>query len=171
MNTTGTHILSEHGILAAFSIAKKISHSEITKLSKELKLSEDSKEFQEHLKKQILRDTQLALYNNKVPGIISNEKVKKTVSRPPVKPEPSKVQKSSQMDEKKKAKFALFATLIVQKILEQRSTTEEKCFLLLQIVNGLGLKQSDFKKFQNQNPPDEDDIDDIDDDDYDEGEG
>jgi hypothetical protein len=164
MNPSSTHILSEHGIMSSFSIAKKISQDQVKKLAQQLNVSEDSKEFQEHLKKQILRDTQIALHNNKIPGIIYNQTVKNTESKQPVSSQQNGSVKKVSLDEKKKAKLALFATLIVQKILEQKSTTEEKCFLIVQIVNGLGLKDSDFKKYHMRHE-DVDDTDDEDDED------
>lgn len=167
MNPSSTHILSEHGIMSSFSIAKKISQDQIKKLAQQLKMSEDSKEFHEHLKKQILRDTQLALHNNKIPGIISNQKVKNPEVKKTAAPQQDEPVKKFSLDEKKKAKLALFATLIVQKILEQKSTTEEKCFLIVQIVNGLGLKDSDFKKYhtRHEDMDDETDTDSEDDED------
>jgi hypothetical protein len=165
--STGTHLLSKHGIMSSFSIAKKLSDAKIKKIAEQSKLDEGSKEFHDHLKKQILRDTQLALYNNKIPGLISNEKVKKPTVVKKSENTNATAKKQSSLDEKKKARLALFATLIVQKILEQKSTTEEKCFLIVQIVNGLGLKDSDFKNFHTKSDPDDDDMDDEDDDDDD----
>lgn len=160
MNTSNTHILSEHGIMSGFSIAKKISNEQIKKLAQQLKMSENSKEFRDHLKRQILRDTQLALHNNKIPGIISNQNDKKSEVKQPNSQKNQSVKKFS-LDEKKKAKLALFASLIVQKILEQKSTVEEKCFLIVQIANGLGLEDSDFKNYHARN----EDVDDTDEDD------
>jgi len=167
------HLLAKHGIMASFTIAKRITQSQLKKMVKQLNIDENSQEFKTHLNNQIIRDTQLAVYNNKIPGWITNEKLpRKVIPKDPTPNKPANKstrnsKKKSALSEDKKTKLTLFATIIVRKILEQKSTTEEKCFLIHRIVSGLGLRDSDFKKFQNDNLMDDDDFDDEDDHDHD----
>ena len=157
--------------MASFTIAKRITQTQLKKMVKQLNIDENSQEFKTHLNNQIIRDTQLAVYNNKIPGWITNEKLpRKVIPKDPTPNKPAnKSKKKSALSEDKKAKLTLFATIIVRKILEQKSTTEEKCFLIHRIVSGLGLRDSDFKQFQNNNlmDGDDDDDDDFDEDDHD----
>jgi len=180
MHPSQNHLLAKHGIMSSFTIAKRITQTQLKKMVKQLNIDENSQEFKTHLNNQIIRDTQLAVYNNKIPGWITNEKLPRKVipknptPNKPVSKSSSKSGKKSALSEDKKAKLTLFATIIVRKILEQKSTTEEKCFLIHRIVSGLGLRDSDFKQFQNNNLMDEDDDDDDfddEDDDTDYGEG
>lgn len=174
MHPSQNHLLAKHGIMASFTIAKRITQGQLKKMVKQLNIDENSQEFKTHLNNQIIRDTQLAVYNNKIPGWITNEKLpRKVIPKDPTPNKPaskssSKSGKKSALSEDKKEKLTLFATIIVRKILEQKSTTEEKCFLIHRIVSGLGLRDSDFKQFQNNNLMDGGDDDgDFDEDDHD----
>ena len=165
------HLLAKHGIMCSFTIAKRITQTKLKKMVKQLNIDENSQEFKTQLNNQIIRDTQLAVYNNKIPGWITNEKLpRKVIPKDPTPNKPASKstrnsKKKNSLSEDKKAKLTLFATIIVRKILEQKSTTEEKCFLIHRIVSGLGLRDSDFKQFQNNNLMDDDDVDDDEDED------
>ena len=147
MNPVNTHPLTTHGILASFSIGKSIKTSELKKIEKAMNISRDSPEFQELLRKQIVKETQLAIYNNKIPGLVTNQKTKVVSDTKKAGTKKSSKNKSDVDEAKKKMKLALFATLIIQKVIENDLTTNEQCFLVNRLVGGLGLNSDDFKKF------------------------
>ena len=146
MNPANEHPLAKYGIMSSFSIGKSISNAKLKRMAKKMNISEDSDEFQESLKNHIIKETQLAIYNNKIPGVITNKKehVQKLSSSSPV---------LSKEDFKKRARVALLATLVIQKTLEQKLTTEEQCFLIVKLVAGLGLTEEDFQNFHRKNGP------------------
>ena len=155
---TCDHLLAKYGVMSNFSIAKKVTSARIKKLSQRLDtVDEHSEKFQEELKKEILKETQLAMFNNTIPGLITNSK----------KPLNSKTS-SILLTEKEKRKITLMTTVLLQAILEKDLNKDETCLLIIQLVNGLGLKDTDFQKFnKTYNPTDVDDLDDEDDEDFD----
>jgi hypothetical protein len=150
--------------MANFCIAKRVTPKTLKDLSKKLNKPEDSLELLEVLKQQILKDTQSAMFNNKIPGLITNVKKKSNNS-----PKIGAVVGEREMDVKTKARILLFVSAVIQKILEQKMTINDQCFLVTKLVSGLGLKEADFRMF-NGVPDDIDDECDDDDDDagYDE---
>jgi hypothetical protein len=97
------------------------------------------------------------MFNNTIPGLITNSK----------KPLNSKTS-SILLTEKEKRKITLMTTVLLQAILEKDLSKDETCLLIIQLVNGLGLKDTDFQKFnKTYNPTDVDDLDDEDDEDFD----
>jgi len=150
------HLLSKHGIMCNFSIAKKVTQQRLNQLIKELNVENmESEVFQERLKKDMIKETQIAYYNNSIPGVITNLKEKT----------PNQRSKSMSADSKKKV--AMLTTLFLSKMVEKKLSKDELCLMLIQIINGLGLQDTDFKMFHDKYP---DDIDDDDDDYYDEEE-
>ena len=68
---TANHILAKEGILTTFSIAKKITATDVNKLRKKLKSAKvDSDELHELLKSTIIKETQKAIETKKIPGLI-----------------------------------------------------------------------------------------------------
>lgn len=155
---TCDHILAKYGVMANFSIAKKVTKERIQKMSEKLNTTDESSvEFQDALKQEILKETQLAIFNNTIPGLITNSKKK-------VSPNHKKLL----ITEKEKRQVTLLAAIVVKTILEKDLSKDETCLLLIQLVNALGLKDIDFKKFSEMyNPPPDDDSDDYDEDEED----
>lgn len=156
---TCDHILAKHGVMSNFSIAKKVTKERIQKMSERLNTTDEtSSEFQDALKQEILKETQLAIFNNTIPGLITNSKKKITHQH-----------KQLLITEKEKRKVTLLAAIVIKSILEKDLSKDETCLLILQMVTALGLKDVDFKKFTdtyNQNPDDYDDYDEDDDEEY-----
>lgn len=154
MNTCD-HILSRHGIMANFSIAKKVTKQRLNKLIKELnETNVESKIFQDRLKDDILKETQIAYYNNSIPGLITN-KTQKVAAK----------NNSSIISVQTQKKIAMLTTVILATIAEKNLSKEELCLFMIQLINGLGLKDIDFKRFhQNYTDEDDEDFDDEDDD-------
>lgn len=154
MNTCD-HILARYGVMANFSIAKKVTKERIKRMSERLNTEDEtSAEFQESLKQEILKETQVAIFNNTIPGLITNAKVKAPV-------------KQKIINDKDKRKVTILSAIIIQSILEKKLTKDETCLLIIQMVNALGLKDEDFKDFTKRyyiQSDDEDDDDYYDDD-------
>jgi hypothetical protein len=155
---TCDHILAKYGVMANFSIAKKVTKERIQKMSERLNTSdESSSEFQDALKQEILKETQLAIFNNTIPGLITNSKKK-------INPHHKKLL----LTDKEKRQVTLLTAIVVKTILEKDLSKDETCLLIIQLVNALGLRDVDFKKFTetyNPNQDDSDDFEDIDGDD------
>lgn len=149
------HLLSKHGIMCNFSIAKRVTKQRVNKLIKELNEKNiDSKVFRDRLKKDMLKETQIAYYNNSIPGVITNNKKI-----------PSKTSKLMSSNSKKKV--AILTTLFLSKMIEKDLSKDELCLMLIQIINGLGLQDKDFKNFHDKYTNEIDDEDDEDEDDID----
>jgi len=158
MNTCD-HILARYGVMANFSIAKKVTKERIKRMSERLNTEDEtSLEFQESLKQEILKETQVAIFNNTIPGLITNAKVKSPI-------------KKKLINDKDKRKVTLLSAIIFQTILKKNLTKDETCLLIIQLVRAFGLKDSDFKDFtnkyyiQNDNDDEDDHYDDDDDED------
>lgn len=157
---TCDHILAKYGVMANFSIAKKVTKERIQKMSERLNtVDETSIEFQDALKQEILKETQLAIFNNTIPGLITNSKKKASPKH-----------KKLLVTDTEKRKITLLTAIVVKAILEKDLSKDEMCLLIIQLVNALGLKDVDFKKFTDmytQDPEDSnEDDEDEDGDDY-----
>lgn len=153
---TCDHILAKYGVMANFSIAKKVTKERIKRMSDRLNTEDEmSAEFQEALKQEILKETQVAIFNNTIPGLITNAKVNKSSIKPKI------------INDKDKRKVTLLSAIIIQTILEKKLTKDETCLLIIQMVNALGLKDSDFKDFTQRYYIQTDDEDEDEDDYYD----
>lgn len=76
MNDFG-HILSKHGVLVAFNIAKKIKQSEINLIKNKLKETfKNDEELNDQLKKIIVLHVENALNNQEIPGLITKNVLK-----------------------------------------------------------------------------------------------
>jgi hypothetical protein len=75
MNDFG-HILSKHGVLVAFNIAKKVKQTEINKIRNKLKETCDTEEeINEQLEKLIVLQIKNTLNNQEIPGIIKKNQI------------------------------------------------------------------------------------------------
>lgn len=158
MNTCD-HILARYGVMANFSIAKKVTKQRIKRMSQRLKTDDESSlEFQEALKQEILKETQVAIFNNTIPGLITNSKKKATPSNKKV------------LSPERKRQVTILSAIIIQTILEKKLSKDETCLLIIQLVNALGLKDIDFKDFSQTYYGQESYPDDDEDDYYDEDE-
>jgi len=70
MNNIYQHLLSKHGILVSFNIAKRVNKSQVDAIKRSLKkkyLSDN--EFEEQLKEKIVEKTKYYLNENDIPGL------------------------------------------------------------------------------------------------------
>lgn len=130
MIETTNHILSKEGILTTFSIAKRISKKDITKLRQKIKNNKlDALKFQDVLKKSVMEDTKKAILSKKIPGLIIPDKY------------------ISNEEKKLMMELTYFASIISKKINEKKIDKYHSCYIINAIVNMLGLTESDFDEF------------------------
>lgn len=164
---TFNHLIARHGVLISFSIAKKLSQDHIKSITDEInKLGGDKKTRKQLLEEEIKRNAMESMKLTDVPGLIltHNEVLRE-----------KNLDNSFMKDEKKVINLIILANATSKKILEKKLPKEQMCFVLISLINSLGLNDSDFKNFHQKHNPnyeDEDeeefdeDIDDDDDDEY-----
>jgi len=166
MNDNLEHLLSKHGILTSFSIAKKINENNIKELSDKIKNNCKSKsDFNQKLKNEITKQSSEDIIKGKVPGLIKTEQ-----NSPDTNPEKSNSKKLQYNPGK--IKLALLYTIISKintEILNNKLTKNDVCFMIYAILNFLEITEEDFKKFhisagddsdsQNDDLDDDDDVD------------
>ena len=74
MNTGYQHLLSKHGVLVSFNIAKRVKKSQVDAIKRSLKKKNLSdKEFEEQLKEKVVEKTKYYLNENDIPGLEYND--------------------------------------------------------------------------------------------------
>ena len=106
------------------------------------------------LKDKIISDIQEAIDNNEIPGLISSQELAESMGIDKIT--------ISKMPEINK-----LVVIISQKISEKNYNKMSMCYFINSLVNVLGLTETDFNKFHQQNKTD-DENDDTDEDDNDE---
>ncbi len=139
------------GVLASFSVAKKVTEDDIHKyFSKYKRTGKDENQIGKMLQDKILSEIHDALENNRIPGLISPQELAKElgISNKVVEriPELNRLLMilSHKMSEKKYDKMSL-------------------CYFINSLVNMLGLTEQDFTKFHRQNHTEDDDDEDDED--------
>jgi len=134
MTSSSKHILAQEGILTSFSIAKRITERDFSKLKKKLNSKTiNDKEFQVLLKKSVKEETKKAIEENSIPGFICNGSDLRT-------------------DEERKRimEFTYFATIIAKKINDKNISKYHSCYIINALVNLLRLNENDFDEFHNR---------------------
>lgn len=151
------HILNQLGVLASFSVAKKVTEGDINSFfSKQKKTGKNEKQIGKLLQEKILKEIQEAVLNQNIPGIIT----------------PEEMAKEAGVDQKiidRMPELNRLIMVIVHKMSEKKYDKMSLCYFINSMVNLLGLTERDFEKFHRQNTKNEDD--DNDDDDGDDEEG
>jgi hypothetical protein len=161
---TFNHLIAQHGVLISFSIAKKLNPESVKAIAKEInKLGGDKKTRTELLEEEIKRNTMESMKLSDVPGLIMS---KSEIVREKF------MDKSFMKDEKKVISLIILANSLSKKILDKKVPKEQMCFILISLINSLGLSDSDFKNFHQKHNPnfmhDDDDLDEYDEEDFDE---
>ncbi len=156
---TFNHLIAKHGVLVSFSIAKKLNSENIRAISDEInKLGGDKKTRNQLLQEEIKRNMMESMKLTDVPGLImsKSEIIKEKC-----------MDKSFMKDEKIVISLMILANLLSKKILDKKVPKEQMCFVLISLINSLGLSDTDFKNFHQQHNPnfmaDDDEDEDFDD--------
>lgn len=149
------HILTQMGILSAFSVAKKITEEDVSKFFKKYKKTgKTEEEIGVILRDKIYEEIHDALLNQKIPGLISAGNLVV----------PSKDGK----DDGLLVDLNKFIVVIAHKLAERNYNKMSLCYFINSLVNLLGLTEKDFEQFHrkmSEENKDENDDDDNDDDD------
>lgn len=151
MNPQPIHILNQMGVIASFSVAKKVSEEDIQKFFvKGKKSGKTEAEIEKMIKNKILGEIQDAIMKQQIPGLLSPQDLaremgmsKKIVDNMP--------------------ELNRLIMVIAHKLSEKKYDKMSLCYLINSLVNLLGLQESDFEKFHRQNSKDNDDGDNDDD--------
>jgi predicted nucleic acid-binding protein len=125
------HILAQEGILASFSIAKKVTIKDIKQLRTRLNKNSISQlELNNLVKQTVINETQVAIEKQTVPGLIAAETM------------------VSNFEEKKRLmELTYFASIVAKKLTEKKSNKYHLCFVVNALVNMLSLREEDFDEF------------------------
>jgi hypothetical protein len=128
MQTTN-HILAKEGILTTFSIAKKVTASDIKTLRDKMKTAKmDADALHELLKMSIIENTKKDIETQKIPGLI--------------------IDGVEDGEEKKRImELTYFASMIAKKLSEKKIDKYHSCYIINAIVNMLGLTEENFDEF------------------------
>ena len=127
MQTTN-HILAKEGILTSFSIAKRVTSLDMKKL-RDKGIDSKSSKFRELLTKKIVKETQEAIENQSIPGLMVKQ-----------------IQDENQ-EKKKIMELTYFASIIAKKLTDNKVSKYHSCYIINAVVNMLGLTEEDFDEF------------------------
>ncbi len=144
------HLLTKHGILTSFNIAKRIKKSQINNIRKRLeKKGLDSEKIEKEIDKQLINNTKKFLEEHEIPGLESDNSE--------IKIDPKK--------QKKLVKLSNDVTLYCE---DNHFTKEDVIILVQAIFHILKITNTDVQKFKEKYNLDSDDDDDyLDEDDED----
>lgn len=151
------HLLSKHGILVTFNIAKKIKPSEIKSIRKKLESKfPESNNLEKEINKEIKAKTKTFLQENDIPGLI--QKGGETFDK-------------IYINKKIQTKILNLANKVVDYCKQYNFTKEHVIFFIQAVLHLLKISNEDMQKFKekyniNQDPDDY--LDEEDDDDEDE---
>jgi hypothetical protein len=128
-----THLLSSLGVLASFSIAKRVSKEEILRTTKKIK--KIYKEADPEKLKQLLTD-----------ALISSTKKYVTNEIPPGLVFPEKNPIKEKLD-KYYTELSVVSQVLSNKFIEQKLTKRQVCFIVNAVINILGINENDFADF------------------------
>lgn len=137
------HLLSKHGILNAFNIAKKIKTSQINAIRKRLEKSNvDPDKMEKEIDKEIRKNTQKILDTTEIPGLISNHK---------------HISSDIKIDAKIQKKILSLANKISEYCTTHKFNKEHVIFLIQAVFHLLKITNDDVQRFKekyniNQDP-------------------
>jgi hypothetical protein len=132
------HLLSKHGVLIEFNIAREMKKTDIDKLRSELKKKcKDDADLNEQLEKLIILNTKKALLEKTIPGLI-------------VSPKKKKATQSLRIPKATLKKISTISTHL-GKILEKHDFTSKEVLMLVQFIfNSMGIKNQDVLNFNKE---------------------
>lgn len=143
--TKPIHILNQLGVLASFSVAKRITEEEIKVFfSKQKKKGKSDHEISEMMHTKIINDIQEAILKNEIPGLLSSQEVAKDLGM-----DQSVIDKMPELNR--------LVMILSNKLSEKKYDKMALCYFINSLVNVLGLTEKDFERFHQNNREDEDD--------------
>ena len=150
---THHHLLSKHGVLVSFNIARKIKPSQIKSIRKKLESKfTDPKIIEKEISKEIKRKTKKFLGDNEIPGLVHDEYPQKEIY----------------INKKIQVKILNLSNKVASYCNSHKFTKEHVIFFVQALLHLLKISNDDMQQFKqkyniNQEPPDdyldEDDID------------
>ena len=140
------HLLSKHGILVTFNIAKKIKPSEIKSIRKKLESKfPESDKLEKEINKEIKAKTHKFLQENDIPGLI--QKGEETFDK-------------IYINKKIQTKILKLANKVVDYCKQYNFTKEHVIFFIQAVLHLLKISNEDMQKFKekyniNQDPSDD----------------
>jgi len=158
MSTGFNHLIAKHGILTSFSIARKVSKKDIKRISDKIKKQcKNKNDFNELLQKEVLKTTKYSMNQDLIPGLILSENEKRN-------------DKKELADEKKLMQLNYVSDTIARKIMDNKMSKDEVCYIILNLLSALGLNDQDFKNFNKKYGNSDENMEDEDEDDEDDDE-
>jgi len=155
------HILTQEGILASFSVSRKLTETEVKKMMDTLEKEHGREKAAEVLKEKIVGEMKEAMVKNKIPGLIipkgedeeAEEQIRKNLP-------PGMYEKLVLLNK--------MVMVVAVKMMEKKLDKFSMCYFINTLVNALSLSEKDFDAFHSQfsqyrNPDGEDDDDEEDD--------
>lgn len=140
------HLLSKHGILNSFNIAKKVKQSQINAIRKRLeKKNIDPNRLEKEIDKEIKKNTQKILDKTEIPGLITGYKG---------------VIDDIKIDGKVQRKILSLANKVAEYCTIHKFTKEHVIFFIQAVFHLLKITNDDMRKFKekyniNQEPSDD----------------
>lgn len=145
------HILSQMGVMASFSIAKKVTEEDIRKyFSKQKKGGKSETEIQNLLREKIVAEIATAIQTNSVPGLISPQEMAEDIGL-----DKNVIKNIPELNR--------LVVVIAAKLTEKNYDRMSLCYFINSLVNLLGLTEKDFERFHRSGNTDDDDDNDGDD--------
>jgi len=145
MNNKPIHILNTTGVLASFSIAKKLTEEYVRNyFIRHKKIGKSETEINKLFIKKIENDITNAMRESKIPGLIKNEDIL-------AKDLPDEILSNLPSINK-------LVVFIAHKIMLQKFNKMILCYIINSLVNLLNLTEDDFEKFHNLGDGDDDEI-------------
>jgi hypothetical protein len=150
------HLLSKHGILSKFSVARRVDDVAIQELTNKIKaISKNKIDFNNKLRLEIAKKTKDAILRGQIPGLILN--IPKEVENSEIPSQTSKSDKPMEKSENRriiynidKLKLSIIYDLVSsfnKTSLINEFTKDDICFSIFTILNFLEVNDDDFKKF------------------------
>jgi hypothetical protein len=148
------HLLSKHGVLVSFNIARKIKPSQMKAIRKKLETKfSDPTILEKEIKKVVKTKTKKFLDENEIPGLIYNNDYSR---------------KAIHINKKVQVKILTLSNKVASYCNSNKFTKEHVIFFVQALLHLLKISNDDMRRFKekyniNQDPPDdyldEDDID------------
>lgn len=146
------HILNQMGVITSFSVAKKVSETDVQKFfARGKKEGKSVRELNNILRDKILGEIESAVIQHKIPGLLAPEELAKEMGV-----QQNVINNMSELNR--------LIMIMTHKLTEKKYDKMSLCYFINSLVNMLGLTESDFEKFHRQNSGEGDD----DSDDYEE---